>query len=341
MASAVAVTTDRERSAFPAILGDLVPTWMTLLRKTRVLATTSMRSVGAPASTEEFVAQSISIANSAADQPLLDSKILVLWQLEGLAFAFFEAHDDGGVRVADLGLPPEAGPPVQCGVAMAEVLKQGFDADRLLDRLEAVSDPVFARFGIETIGLMLAVYERDLMGVATSLLGRVGVVRHTRLRRPALRSFLESVPQTCWPLIAHGYGRALYFKRFSLEGSLRIAQRQDVLPVDATARGVVAAYTLINSRDLGRVLQLRGSDSDVELKGGIEGGILNTLVLLEWTFPGCLGSIDGVTDRGSRLIDEATGRAEAARRQGQGPSLLACREETASVWSLPKPKTGN
>jgi len=323
VASATAVTKHRERTASTSILGDLVPTWMTMLRKMRVLATTSVRSVGAPASTEEFVAQSIRIADSAADQPLLDQKILVLWQLEGLAFAFFETHDDGGVRVADLGLPPEAGPPVQCGIAMAEVLKHGFDADRLLDRLEAVSDPSFARFGIETIGLMLAVYERDLLGVATSLLGRVGVVRHTRLQRPALRSFLESVPQSCWPLIAHGYGRALYFKRFSLDGSLRIAQRQDDLPVEATVRGVTAAYTLINSRDLGRVLRLRGSDSDLDLNGGIEGGMMNTLVLLEWTFPGCLSALDGVTDRSSRLIEEAADRADGARRQGQGPPLVA------------------
>jgi hypothetical protein len=110
------------------------------------------------------------------------------------------------------------------------------------------------------------------------------------------------------------------------------------LPAAATVRGVAAAYALINSRDLRRVLSLRGSESSVEPAVGIEGGIVNTLVLLEWTFPGCLSSIDGVTDRGSRLIGEAAGRAAAARRQGRGPSLLACREETASVWSLPKPK---
>jgi hypothetical protein len=328
--------TDNERHPSLPIRGDLVPTWMTLMRRTRVLATTSARSVAVPASTEEFVAQSVRIADSAADQRLLDQKILALWQLEGLAFAFFEHLDDRRVRVEDLGLPTEAGPPVHCGMAMAEVLKHGFDAESLVDRIEAVSDPSFARFGIETIGLMLAVYERDLVGIATSLLGRLGVVRHTRLRRPALRSFLESVPQTYWPLIAHGYGRALYFKRFSLEGSLRIAQRQDDLPAEATVRGVAAAYTLINSRELGRVLSVRGDRSSLEMAVGIEGVILTTLVLHEWTFPGCLSSIDGVSDRGSRLIGEA-----AARRLGRGPSLLACREETASVWSLPKPKPAN
>jgi len=194
---------------------------------------------------------------------------------------------------------------------------------------------LFARFAIETIGLMLAVYERDLMGVAASLLGRIGVVRHTRLHRPPLRSFLESVPESRWPLIAHGYGRALYFKRFSLEGSLRIAQRQDELSTEATVRGVAAAYALVNSRELARVLGLRGSRSKVDLAVGIEGGIVNTLVLLEWTFPGCLISLDEVTSCASRLIDEAVNRAETARRQGQGPPLLACREEITSVWSSP------
>jgi hypothetical protein len=199
-----------------------------------------------------------------------------------------------------------------------------------------VSDPLFARFGIETIGLMLAVYERDLMGVAASLLGRIGVVRHTQLHRPPLRSFIESVPRNRWPLIAHGYGRALYFNRLSLDGSLRIARRRDELPVEATTRGIAAAYALINSRELGRVIGLEGGHRSLELAGGIEAGVLNTLGLLEWTFPGCLNSIGAVTDRGSRLIDEAVALADAARGQGQGPPLLACQEETTSVWPSPR-----
>jgi len=325
-----------ERTQSLSISGNLVPAWMTFLRKARVLATTSVRSVVPPSSTEEFVAQSVRIADAAADQRLLDQKILALWQLEGMAFAFFEQQDDERVRVEDLALPLEAGPPVHCGLAMAEVLKIGFDADRLMGRLEAVCDPLFARFAIETIGLMLAVYERDLMGVAASLLGRVGVVRHARLHRPPLRSFLESVPESRWPLIAHGFGRALYFKRFSLEGSLRIAQRQDELPTEATVRGVAAAYTLINSRELARVLGLRGSRSNVDLAVGIEGGITNTLVLLEWTFPGCLSSLDEATGCGSRLIEGAADRAETARRQGGGPPLVACRDERTLDWPAAK-----
>jgi len=276
-----------------------------------------------PVSTEEFVARSVQISGSVNDHRLLDEKILALWKLEGLAFAFFERQGDGRVRGEELGLPPEAGPPVHCGIAMAAVLKYGFDADRLLERLEAVANPAFAQFAIETLGLMLAIYEQDFFGVATSLLGRIGVVRHTRLRRPPIRSFLESVPQRCWPLVAHGYGRALYFKRFSLAGALRNAQRQNDLPVTATVRGVAAAFTLINSRDLGRVLRLRGAESNLELTHGIDGGMRNTLILLEWTFPECLSSVGGVTDRGSRLIDEAADLADAARRSGLGPPLVA------------------
>jgi hypothetical protein len=317
------VTTGHGQSQSSPIRDNLVPTWKALCRKAKVLSTTTLRSLEVPTSTEEFVARSGHIAGLAADHRLLDQKILALWKLEGLAFAFFERQDDWRVRVEDLDLPPEAGPPVHCGIAMAAVLKFGFDADCLLDQLEAVADPAFAVFAIETIGLMLAVYERDFFGVATSLLGRVGVVRHARLQRPPTRSFLESMPRSCWPQIAHGYGRALYFKRFSLVGAVRRAQRQKSLPVAATARGVAAAFTLINNRDLGLVLRLRGDESNVELTDGIEGGMMNTLVLLEWTFPGCLSSVGGVTDRGSRLIDEAVDRADDARRQGMGPPLVA------------------
>ena len=305
------------------IRGNPVPTWKALCRKARVLATTSMRFTAVPASTDEFVAHSIRIASSAADHQRLDQKILALWRLEGLAFAFFEGREDMRVRVEDLDLPPAAGPPIHCGIAMATVLKQGFDAERLLDRLEAVVDPTFALFAIETVGLMLAVYERDLFGMTTSMLGRVGVVRHTRLRRPVIQSFLESVPRTLCPQIAHGYGRALYFKRFSFAGAVRSAQRQNGLPVTATARGVAAAFTLINSPDLGQVLRLRVDDSDFELAEGIKGGMMNSLVLLEWTFPGCLHSASGVTDPGSRLIEEAADQAATARRRGLGPPLEA------------------
>ena len=322
-ASRAAMTTDHGRPPPSPIRGNPVPTWKALCRKVRVLATTTPRSIAVPASTDEFVARCDRLARAAADQRFLDQKILALWQLEGLAFAFFEGQEDDRFRVVDLDLPPAAGPPVHCGIAMATVLKHGFEADRLLDQLEAVVDPAFAPFAIETVGLMLAVYEPDLFGVATSVLGRVGVVRHTRLRRPPIPSFLESVPRTHWPHLAHGYGRALYFKRFSFAGAVRSAQRQNGLPVAATARGVTAAFTLINSRDLERVLRLRGDDSNVELTDGIRGGMMNSLVLLEWTFPGCLRSACAVPDDGSRLIGEAEDRAATARRQGLGPPLVA------------------
>lgn len=317
------MTTDHGRHTHSPIHGDSVATWKALCRKARVLSTTSMRSTAVPSSTNEFVARCIQIANSAADHRLLDQKILALWQLEGLAFAFFECQKYGRVRVEDLDLPPAAGPPVHCGIAMAAVLKHGFDAEILLHELEAVADPTFAVFAIETVGLMLAVYERDLFGMATSMLGRVGVVRHTRLRRPPIQSFLESVPPAHWPQIAHGYGRALYFKRFSFAGAIRGAQRQIGLPVSATTRGVAAAFTLINSRDLGRVLRLRGDASNADLADGIQGGVMNSLVLLEWTFPGCLRSAIEVADDGSRLIDEAADQAAAACRRGLGPPLVA------------------
>ena len=317
------MTAGNGRSQSSPVRDNLVPTWKALCRKANVLSTTTLRSIVVPSSTEEFVARSVGIASLAADRRLLDQKILALWQLEGLAFAFFERQDNWRVRVEDLDLPPEAGPPVHCGIAMAAVLKYGFDADRLMDRLEAVADPAFSVFAIETIGLMLAVYERDFFGVATTLLGRVGVVRHTRLQRPPIPSFLESMPQSCRPQIAHGYGRALYFKRFSLMGAVRRVQRQNSLPVAATARGVAAAFTLINNRDLGLVLRLRGDGSNAELADGIAGGMMNTLVLLEWTFPGCLRSACAVPDDGSRLIGEAEDRAATARRQGLGPPLVA------------------
>ena len=171
------MTAGNGRSRSSPVRDNLVPTWKALCRKANVLSTTTLRSIVVPPSTEEFVARSVGIASLAADRRLLDQKILALWQLEGLAFAFFERQDNWRVRVEDLDLPPEAGPPVHCGIAMAAVLKYGFDADRLMDRLEAVADPAFSVFAIETIGLMLAVYERDFFGVATSLLGRVGVVR--------------------------------------------------------------------------------------------------------------------------------------------------------------------
>lgn len=303
--------------------GNPVPTWKAVCRKVRVLATTSLRSVDVPASTDDFVVRCARIARSAADQPNLDQKIQCLWQLEGLAFAFFDRGENGSLRIGALELPPAAGPPVHCGRSMATVLEHGFDADVLLERLEKSADPRFLPFAVETVGLMLAVYERDLFGVVTDLLGRAGALRRTGLQRPPLHVFLESVPPARWPLMAHGYGRALYFKRSSLKAAVRSAQRENGLPTTATARGVAAAFTLINSRDLGRVLKWREDDSNRQVRESITGGMMNSLVLLEWTFPGCLGPFAGTAGLGSRLIDEATDVAAAARTQGLGPPLVA------------------
>jgi hypothetical protein len=295
--------------------------WIAWTRKIRVLATVARRGRGGSFSAEDFFGEVDRLKDRALVEVLPHRKIERLWQIEGLSYRYFEGNNSP--ESLDGRLPPEAGPPAHCGLGMAAVLNCGFDAVPVLRFIEAAADANFIPQAYESVGLMLAAYEPDTFSRLSGLLGRLGIMRRTPLVFPEPGTFLEKLQGEIRELAAHGYGRLHYFKSSRLSSVIDTARRTDFISTSGCIKGAVAAYTLINSRDLGRVLQIAEADEDPEVAESVNAGLFNTLLLLEWTAPGCLESVEPSTPRVHQIVERAAELARFTRAKKLGPPIVA------------------
>ncbi len=257
----------------------------------------------------------------AAAETTLARRIWTLWRVEGLVFAVAD-RDFEAINLGECELPAAVGPPAHCGLAMAAVFKFGFDPKVLTASLVEKSDPRFLYFAIETLGLMLAAYEPGLFSGITGFLGRAGLMRRYRVTPCQPADFMEHLAQSERHFAGHGYGRLIYFKSHRLPDAVKAIAARPFLPFGAAVRGALAAYILVNSADLDRILTILDGHYEAELGAAIAGAVENVLKLLEWSVPGCLGAIDCPPGRGGELLASAVAQAEINRNRGEGPGLV-------------------
>lgn len=298
-----------------------VDPWIAWARKLKALGTVTRHRRAVPR-LEELSGEVRELCDRAETRASLSSRIWTLWRVESLVFAMADRHF-ADIRLRDLEIPAEAGPPAHCGLAMAAVLGTGFDPVRLAEVLEERSDPRFVDFAFETLGLMLAAYEADLFGRITDLLGRSGLMRRYRIEAPDPGAFMRGLPTAWQPYASHGYGRLLYFKRHRLRGLVRVLETRPHVGFGAAVRGAMSAYVLVNSADVQRILTLAEGSRDDELGAAVTGGLRNVIQLLEWSIPGCFEGVEPTGAQARELLATASAEAAKRRARGDGPGLVA------------------
>jgi hypothetical protein len=206
---------------------------------------------------------------------------------------------------------------------MAAVLSKGFDPDRLSSHLSEKANPLFIDFAFETLGLMLAAYEPTPFGRVAGLLGDLRLMHRSRIQTVDAGPFLASLPSPERRLAAHGFGRLTYIRSHSLAAAVEAIRARTYLPFSAAVKGAVAAYVLINSHDLGDILELADTEYEDNLREGIIGGLQNVLQLVEWSLPGSLAAIERPSTAGRALLEEAIDTAITQRAVGEGPGMVA------------------
>jgi len=300
-----------------------VPTWKAIFRKCATMATVVRLARSEPNDVGGLEIEIRRLVRLALAAPTVQRKVLNLWRIEGLVFKYCDRRADPELSLRRSSMPLEAGPPAHCGLAMAAVLQEGFDPERLGARFSMAADPRFIRFCHETTGLMLAIADSGLLGGLVRAAGSVGVLG-ARLDRPADKAgFFAAGEDDRRRLVAHGFGRALYFTSLDLQGAVSRVLRERGLPADAALRGLSGANALVNSRDLDLLLERGGDGFPPEVIGGFEGGLANTLCLLEWTIPGALRGLTSSREGSRRMIDAAVAEARSARLNGLGPPMRA------------------
>ena len=302
---------------------DPIPTWLATVRKFVTLSTVVRLGRSGPTTLDQLDNEICRLTDAALSASSLHRKVLNLWKIEGLVFRFFEGRDDPELSLRRSSMPLAAGPPAHCGLAMAIVLQEGFDPQRLHDRFGITADPRFVMFCYETTGLMLAIAESRVFGGVVRGLGLAGLLRRRLAAAPESHGFLDSFTVEQRRLAAHGFGRALYFKTLGFSRAVSCAGGVPGIPATAALRGLNSANSLINCRDLHSLLANDNEGISPGVAEGLDGGLLNTLSLLEWAFPGCSGALCCKTDRGGRILTTAQANARKARDNELGPPMKA------------------
>ncbi len=309
------------RSARTLVHLDPVPAWKAAVRKAIPLFIVS-RVRGVP-SCEAFDARAVALQRRAIALSARPAKLAALWRIETLAASLARCllrqptARPGPFRAA---LAPIA----HMGFAVAAVEACGFDAAIVRRTLEEICEPAWIGFAYESVGAMLALYERDVFHTALRTLSRIGAVPLVPLDEPNVEQFVASLEPETVRLISHGYGRLTYFKSSNALAAIRAARRRPFLDGSAWTQGVALAHAYVNSCDLSRILSDKPQDDD-ELANACWRGQVYALALAEWSTPGFLDA-PSLACRGAATATAAA-RHEISVSRAQGflkPFAIHC-----------------
>lgn len=233
-----------------------------------------------------------------ADQPLA-----AMWTIERLGCVLANVlPPEQSTLVCQL--RPEVRPIVHVGAGVGLVESTGFDPARICTRIALFSNRGEELFAYESIGAMLGIYESQVPRWWIGL---------RPLGRPNPHTFLSSFGKLQQRVIAHGYGRLIYFNSFSLRAAVLAVHKRDFLDSEAAVAGLGFAHVMVNHRDLPSVLDTTITRS---LQPALGVGMTYALVFLGWLFPEFLNRYS------HPRVSAARHQLDAARRQGRLPAFL-------------------
>ena len=163
---------------------------------------------------------------------------------------------------------------------------------------------------------MLALYEPGLFLLGARCLAHLGLLPLAPIRQPDKEMFARCFEPQIQRLIAHGYGRMLYFKNHSLAGALREAGKSTFFQTYPCVQGVAFAYSMVNNGDLTRVFRAGENFRGTPVGAAFREGLIYALEFWEWMAPGFLSSLALHTEFESELIQAATEEIGCCRVSG-------------------------
>jgi hypothetical protein len=308
---------------------DTIPVWRQWARKMLTIRAVSDAALRRRRSMEEYGRDMCAIQREAAGTPDMGRKTAAFWKMENLSAEFLKRRRPGD-SLGGARLPPEIRPIAHCGMGIAAVEVREFDPVKIAAVIESFSDPKHRLFAYEGSGAMLSLYEPDMFGLMTKGFGAAGLLPLAPLRLPDQRKFVGFFDPEIRRLIAHGYGRMLYFKSHGIGGALRAAGRVNFLDGPAMVQGIAFAFSMVNNGDLARVFRAGQRMESHPHAAGFTTGLVYALELWEWMAPGFFRSLHPRSALEDRLFAAAEAEIEARRREG----LLAAFRVEGSKFSV-------
>ena len=285
---------------------DLIPLWRTAWRKMVAFRTVSQKKLEGPLTPEALIARIAAIQKEAAQSSDIHAKTAAMWKMESLGVTFAK-HAPPGATLDSPELPAEACPIAHVGMGAGSVEVSEFDPDRISRMIDSLAHRHYRLFGYESLGAMLGVYEKATPRVMLGL---------KPLNRPPDAPFIQAFPPEVQRLIAHGYGRLLYFNSKDIRSTLRNIMKRQFLQPAAAVQGMAFGYTMVNHNELDTVLETGDGLPDPALVKAFKAGLVYALAFWEWTTPGFLPTLRFSSPRASELVAIAREEIASARQHG-------------------------
>ncbi len=306
---------------------DPIPIWTAWLRKLITIRSVSSERHEVTMTPSQFIARLSELQKGAAGSSDMGRRTAAFWKIENLASSVLK-HGPPRRALRDPRLPEEVRPIAHCGMGLAAVEVGSFQAPRIADVIDTASKPEYRLFAYESLGAMLSLYERDAFGLASRVFALLGLLPLVPLERPREIEFLNFFDPEIRRLIAHGYGRMLYFKHANVSAAIRDAVRRYTLDSAACVQGVAFAYSMVNNSDLRRILQAGERLRGLEPFRPFENGLIYALEFWEWMTPGFLQGFQQGSGHGSSLVEIARFEIDCCRRRGSlAPFIVESRRD--------------
>jgi len=288
--------------------------WQSAWRKLHAFRTVSQKKMEGPLTQADLLSRIAAIQKEAVAGDIA-AKTAALWKMESLGVTFARQARPGDT-LHDSRLPAEALPITHVGMGAGTVEVVDFDAPRITQVIDSVAHPDYRLFGYESLGAMLGVYEKTVPRMMLGL---------RPLHRPDPAQFISSFPPGVQRLIAHGYGRLLYFNSKHVGAAFRNVRDRTFLEPWAAVQGMGFGYAMVNHRELDRVLETGDVlvVFDPTLVRAFQAGLVYALMFWEWESPGFLQALRFPGSPAEELISIAREESEAARKRGfLGPFVV-------------------
>ena len=279
------------------------------------IRTVSATDFTAPLSQEAYLAEMAAIQSAAVESAEMGAKTAAFWKMENLSAAFLK-NSTPGQSLNDPRMPVEIRPISHCGMGIAAVEVSGFQANRLAQIIDGFSNPEYRLFAYEGAGAMMSLYQPDWFGFVARCFSLLGILPMASLSKPDDLAFLQAFDPEIQRLIAHGYGRMLYFKNHNIAAAISAARRSRAYRFDACVQGIAFAYSMVNNGDLHRVFRAGRNRLHAEAGRAFCDGLTYAIEFWEWMAPGFISSFKPMDAFERALLKAARDGVAASRERG-------------------------
>ncbi|MCA9716816.1 MAG: hypothetical protein H6713_11745 [Myxococcales bacterium] len=285
-----------------------IPLWRASRRKLTAFRTVAQRRSEARATTDELLEHVTRLHTREAVHPErgLAARTRALWSMERIGYAFArKARRLESLR--DRRVSRATSPILHVGMGVCAAEFGELDPELTARIIEKLARPEDADFAYESFGAVFGVNERATQRWLIGL---------KPLPRAPLRELLPRFEPARQRLMAHGYGRLLYFQHATLAAAVEAA-RDTALDRGAAVQGIGFAYAMVNHAELTTALTTALADpADNE---HFQTGLVYALMFWGWLFAGTLDDERHAPD--DPLTTRAREALARAHAQGRLPAF--------------------